>query len=641
MRPSAAPAGLRRVTALFVSYPTMGRKKGKQCGSFHCKKLNAEYHHKLFVDNASEADQYRNPISKNILGKGLGYRSAASCDDNSGRWDSNGRSCHGDKWSSIFANRPSGGRASGSTRSNASITRESQNAARGLAHLRHLLEERRSEDRYHDRQFRLALQRSRIRDAHLSSDGSARDNTAVEAVQSNQHKSKTVRNEPGWLLSHSFEESCDPKHSAQLMDQNDDQYINKDGVPSLQSLTARVLGPLLPVYVAACGHEFVGECLKSASPEILAILSVALAKSAFASCHGQEDTMNYATTDGAVKALAYSGLATGLVLKGAPPMMPTHNKMNEEEIIDDNDDTRWLSDRGLLALRPRLLPHATKTDDVPDVSTSITGIQHNDDWETLDVDLDLTARMAGCFHLTRLELVDIPLQSSPCARGGITLGALRALLQSCPGITHLALTGSFYNWDDSVSNVPPHVFVAARDASEDVNFLLSGTPSTLPSAETWNGNPRDRIGQYHYDQSCDQACDIKGLHQLLPDLQVLDVSNCSWITPPMIFRFLLQCRDGMTKLCCVSTNEYNPHRDKCDKNNVVAGSGEIDQISETCDEVSAQPLPSISLRLLAVKGCDFSLADARMIEEWAKHSLSGNVALLTGLSERTSAGDFS
>ncbi|KAL7516105.1 hypothetical protein ACHAWX_001159 [Stephanocyclus meneghinianus] len=623
----------------------MVRKKGKQCGIFHCKKLNAEYHHKLFVDNASEADQYRNPVSKNILGKGLGYRSATTCNNSVGRWDSNGHSCRGDKWSSIFANRPSAESSLITTRSSTSNTSHNQNAARGLAYLRHLLEERRSEDRVHDRQHRLALQQSRIRDAHLSAGSTARNNTVVEEMQFNQSMSEKLRNEPGWLLSHSFESSFDPKHSSQSMGrhsspdnlhQNDvldnstvtrNQYSTENSIPSLQSLTAQVLGPLLPVYVAACGHEYVGECLKSASPEIIAMLSVSLARSS-SEYYRQDDAMVYATTDGTAKALACSGVATGLVLKGAPLVMSKYHKVNDQENIDDNDDTRWLSDQGLLALRPRLLPQTTKKDD----ATSFAGIENNDDWETLNVDFDLSTRMAGCFHLTRLELVDIPLQCLPCTRGGITLRALRTVLQSCPGITHLSLAGSFCNWANSGSNLPPRVFRAARDASEDVSILLCGTASTLSRVQTWTANSRDQLGQYDYDHYSDEACDIMGLHQLLPELRVLDVSSCSWITPTMIFRFLLQCRDEMTRVYNVSTSAQSSDGDEWEQKYAVAGNGRVDKISGASDSVSTQHLPSISLQLLSVMGCNFSWADAHMIEEWVNSNLSGNLGLLTGLS---------
>lgn len=129
----------------------MGRKKGKQCGSHNSKRQNAEYHHKLYVDHASEANMYRNPVSRNMLGKGLGYRNATAPIENIGRWDSSGRSCHGDKWSSIFANRSSSSQMTTRPINGIGITHENQNAARGLAHLRHLLEERRTEDRFHDR----------------------------------------------------------------------------------------------------------------------------------------------------------------------------------------------------------------------------------------------------------------------------------------------------------------------------------------------------------------------------------------------------------------------------------------------------------------------------------------------------------
>lgn len=142
----------------------------------------------------------------------------------------------------------------------------------------------------------------------------------------------------------------------------------------------------------------------------------------------QEPSMVYAMTDGTAKALAYSGVAMGLVLKGVPLMMSKYYKVNDQETIDDNDDTIWLSNQGSLALFHDCCPTQPKR--------RCSWCQHilcrhlnNDDWETLNIDFDLSMRMAGCFHLARLELIDIPLQCLPCTLRGITLGAFRTVLQ--------------------------------------------------------------------------------------------------------------------------------------------------------------------------------------------------------------------
>ena len=600
MSMKGARYSLRPTTATRRVPHTMGRKKGKQSGNFHRKKLNAEHHHKLYTENASEANYYRNPVSRCVLGKGLGYRNAvAASNDSVGRWDSKGRRSNGDKWSSIFTNRSPTERVT-------SINTRSRHD-QGLAHLRHLLEDRRTEDRFHDRQFRLAVQRSRIRDARsdypdaITNDSA--NNSASASLKAQQNSCRKERNEPGWIISQRDDVigECEQQASSSKQD-NSHHYSNIDymdkqqhegqhRVPSLQSLAARVLGPLLPIYVAACGHDFIGECLKSASPEILAQLSIALAKSSMDYERNREETI-YATTDGVVKALVHSGLASGLVLKGAP--LVCTNDVDTIEVENDKIDTRWLSDHGLLALCPRLLPQMNVSNDA-----------YNDDWETLDVDLDLTSRMAGCFHLKRLELIDIPL-CKIAAQGGISLRALRHVFQSCPGITHLSLSGCFYNWADMGS---------MRQASEDVSLLVCGTELISQTSAGSNDIHISELGHFDPGYGCEQTREkILGLHQLLPELQVIDLSHCSWVTPMMILRFLLQCRDRTAKLDHSKSESI---------------------INSNCWELKngdeCVNLLSICLRQIGVLGCNLSTADINMIEEWISHSLFGSVKIIKNI----------
>ena len=541
----------------------MGRKKGKQCGYFHSKKLNAEHHRNLY-DNALEANSFRNPVSSGSLGNGFGYKSSTIL-GGSGRWDTNGRSCNGDKWSSIFAHR--------SSEKSTTPSRHNQSATRGLAHLRNLLEDRRTEDRFHERQFRLAVQRSRARDFHYgnTTGGEGVDGSVSGMNQPNQGNPKASTYEPGWMISQSDQ-----------IDALDKQQHSPGRVPSLQILSAKSLGPLLPMYVAACGHDVIGECLKSASPTVLAQLSISLAKSSME--YEDEESIMYATTDGVTKALVYSGVATGLVLKGAPLVQSHYFRSKECKGIEENDiiDTRWLSDEGLLALCPRLLPQALSSD------------AYNDDWETLDVDLDLTRRMAGCFHLKRLELVDIPL-CSESMQGGISLEALRHVLQSCPGITHLGLSGCFYNCTDMIS----------RKTTEDVIIFLCGTNSTSSTPAKSNTNTAS-----HYDNNYEYAsdhnmCDIKGVHQLVPDLQVLDISRCCWVTPTMLLRFLLHCR-GWTNSNCKAEKEQNSEAFGCIRSQQLLSVGVMD-----CNNLSP--------------------ADIITIEEYINHTLFSRVKLIKSI----------
>ncbi len=74
-----------------------------------------------------------------------------------------------------------------------------------------------------------------------------------------------------------------------------------NSIPTLQTLAAQRVGPLLPMYVAACGHEYVGSALQSVSSDILCETSIALASS--------EATIS----DGILRALVHSGGVSRLV----------------------------------------------------------------------------------------------------------------------------------------------------------------------------------------------------------------------------------------------------------------------------------------------------------------------------------------
>ena len=92
-------------------------------------------------------------------------------------------------------------------------------------------------------------------------------------------------------------------------------------IPSLQKLAAQALGPLLPLYCAACGSEFVGKSLKSVSADVLFELTISLANnnssSSTSNNNNSEDSWPSTTiTNWVVRAIMHVGLATGIVLRG-------------------------------------------------------------------------------------------------------------------------------------------------------------------------------------------------------------------------------------------------------------------------------------------------------------------------------------
>ena len=591
----------------------MGRKKGRQCGEFDSKAQNAVHRHTVYVDRASEAAKYRNPSQ---IGSGYGYRVELHSNNTNGYWHSNGSAYGGgDKWSSIF----SSSRSSNSTthRSGAAAevmpTHSNTNYAMGLSHLRHLLEERRSEDRVHDRHHRLRLQRSRMLVESYNNDGIANNRTrGKSSTASTSTNPRQDRHEPGWLLSYDIEQT---QHT-HLQQQ---QSCNKpnDDIPTLQQLCAAELGPILPMYCAAIGSVFVGGALKSVSAEILSDLAVSLATS----------SNDFATTDGSVKALVNSGVATGLVLTGAP-LSFDDIILNEEE--DDNkidDDTRLLSDSGLLSLCPRILPTENYNTSACISDGDNDNSSQEGDWEQIDFDMGLNSRMTGCFHLKRLELINIPLRpyESTSHSGGISIQALRSVLKACSNITHLSLSGCFYNWETLPSLV---------EESDDINLFISGNPTLTSVANAFkllrrhnHANEKDTqlLLQVMFHRMFDDRQDgISGLDEVLPELKVLDVSHCSWVTPGMIIQFLLKQWERAI-LSIDEVDNVSSHDDSEWDKHAGGDAASIRKVGTT--------KVGISLEHLNMRGCVGLLPEhlhfQQWIEEWTGRGLFNGIDVST------------
>ena len=619
----------------------MGRKKGRQAGEFHSKSLNAQHHHTVYVDHASDANQYRNPLQSADLGRGSGYRTSPSgITDTSGYWHKNGSVYGGgDKWSAIFNSTQRSG--TNSNRAHAQIN--SNNAYRAtmeLSRLRFLLEERRSEDRVYDRQHRLRLQRSRMVQAR--NDAYLGRGCTPDVQYSTKHDSRKDRHEPGWILSHSLDrrfgsDNDVDRDQTALHSSCNASAKNGNAVPSLQKLAAQKLGPLLPEYCAACGSDFVGESLKSVNCNVLEELSISLAASDWSFEGNQDDgaTTLYATTDGVVKALVDSGVATGLVIRGAPLISSDENNLMNEE---DEDDIRWLSDEGLLSLCPRILPNDedaksdficnnnSNTDDCDDDSCS-------DDWETIDFDTGLNSRMAGCFHLKRLELIDIPL----CQHGtsGVSLPALRRVFKTCPSITHLSLSGCFYNWEDSLSSK-----MATTEREEnDVGMLLCGNRSLSSLALSirmlgqLHDNGEQSVHRIHqilfhqlsFQESVDCNNEIAGADTLLPELEVLDVSHCAWVSPGMLIQFVLKFWERAFKSTIGQLEDGESDLRHWDS---------TDAVEECIGNRDCAADATTSLRHLNIRGCTGLLASdsttlPTWMEEWQQHGLFNGIDVST------------
>jgi len=577
----------------------MGRNKGKQCGEFDRKCQNAHHRHTVYVDRASEANRYRNPMQ---IGSGQGYRNnAAPCNDSidrsSGYWHRNGSAYGGgDKWSSIFTSNRSSNVQS-SSRSIAAATM-------GLSHLRHLLEDRQIEDRVHDRQHRLRLQRSRLLIESYNND-MIQKSTSTKSAEKDRH-------EAGWLLSYDKDES---------------QHNTTNSIPSLQQLAAQQLGPILPIYCASLGNEFVGEALKSVSADILSQLSISLAKN------------NYHPTDGVVKALAHSGVLSEVVLRGAP--LPSLSDETSDHDKDEcNDDARWLGDSGILSLCPRILP----TENIDgDISPSIdydsdTSSHEHDDWERIDFDIGLNTRMTGCFHLKRLELIDIPLRQYNSGeshfRGGISIQALREVLRSCSNITHLSLSRCFMNWEtECLSSVLP-------EETDNINMFLGGNPSltslahsikVLSKLNQSDSEVKHILPQLLFHQmfeNNDKQNGISGLADLLPELEVLDLSNCSWVSRIMIIQFLLKVWE---RSITTDSDDSISSKESIWEDKVCGDEDFNSSINTSQDQTTSVGTPS--LKHINIRGCTGLLPESSSlpswIDEWRGHGLFNGIEIST------------
>lgn len=625
----------------------MGRKKGKQSGDFPSKSQYALHRHTLYVDHASEANRYRNPASSssNVLGRGLGYRNT-DCNDfgGGGYWHANGTSYGGgDKWSNLFSSSSQTNRnttCSSARRQLAvpgtnpiSPTGENVNHRRstttimGLSRLRSLLEERRVEDRLYDREHRLRLQRSRLFmvDSHSGTTStSARDAYAISnsSIGGIVDQFREDRHEPGWLLSYHH----DTKQQSLQPSQPSEGSITKNSIPSLQTLAAQTLGPVLPLYCAACGSEFVGKSLKSISAEILSELTISLANNHL------EDWTSPFMTNGVVRAIMYSGMATGMVVRGGGWTPHCNLDMSAED-----EDMKWLSDDGLLSLCPRILPvghsrnNALDHDD--DVSNSSESNHSSwEHWEVTDFDIGLNSRMLGCFHLKRLELIDIPLMHdmstspSPSSSGGITVQALWTLLRSCSSVTHLSLSGCFGNWEE-----------AAMCDIEGIDVFLGGNQSISSLSRCIDilgkrhGNDVD-VGEFllpyldfHqiFEESTDERNVIPALNSSLPDLTVLDVSHCGWVAPEMIIRLIL---NGWNR-CFASNADGGENQHECDE----------EAANFEGNRKSANIYPT--LRHINIRGCTRLLSgypsQTSWMDEWRRFGLFDGIEISTDRQIRT------
>jgi hypothetical protein len=312
-------------------------------------------------------------------------------------------------------------------------------------------------------------------------------------------------------------------------------------------------------------------------------------------------------------------------------------------------DARWLSDDGLLSLCPRI----SSADDLADSSLlvcdapreesvgdcSVPSVERDSsscdcDWEAIDFDMGLNSRMSGCFHLKRLELIDIPLRrpASSSYSGGISIRALKTVLRSCSNLTHLSLGGCFFNWEDIEDSYPLSSSAVAEEL-DDISILLCGNRSfasltrSIVMLSKLHGNDGEEFVHLNpqlmlhdvFYENFDEKCDVSGFDEMLPELKVLDVSHCSWVTPRMIIHYLL----NVWRRCFVSTGETSDIGVNWDDEAEDLGGhtdpstsdgGGVYSINISSNGKLAKIAPL--LRHLNVRGCNGLLQDSPTLPSW-------------------------
>jgi hypothetical protein len=212
------------------------------------------------------------------------------------------------------------------------------------------------------------------------------------------------------------------------------------------------------------------------------------------------------------------------------------------------------------------------------------------------------------------------------------------VLRSCSSLTHLSLAGCFCNWEDVGGGRP-------SGPEDDVGVLLCGSRSlasltrSVVALGRLDGDddddddgeivhllprlmPHDGVFRENFDGW--RGDGVPGLDELLPELRVLDVSHCGWVTPGAIVRYLLNVR----RRCLVSAVGGHLADNVTDWREVVAEGGTDGHAGASTSDGGGAGSMNIggsggrlaiiapSLRHLNVRGCDGLLPDSPHLPSW-------------------------
>ena len=171
------------------------------------------------------------------------------------------------------------------------------------------------------------------------------------------------------------------------------------------------------------------------------------------------------------------------------------------------------------------------------------------------------------------------------------------------------------------------------EESDDINLFISGNPTLTSVANAFkllrrhnHANEKDTqlLLQVMFHRMFDDRQDgISGLDEVLPELKVLDVSHCSWVTPGMIIQFLL--KQWERAILSIDEVDNVSSHDDSEWDNADGDAASIRKVGTAT--------VGISLEHLNMRGCVGLLPEhlhfQQWIEEWSGHGLFNGIDVST------------
>jgi len=127
---------------------------------------------------------------------------------------------------------------------------------------------------------------------------------------------------------------------------------------------------------------------------------------------------------------------------------------------------------------------------------------------------------------------------------------------------------------------------------------------------------------------------ISGLADLLPELEVLDLSHCSWISPGMLIQFLLKVWERSIN---IEGDDGSSSKEESIWEEKVCGSEDFNSsINTSRDQTTTAVTPP--LKHINIRGCSGLLPESSSLptwlDEWRGHGLFNGIEVSTNRHER-------